>query len=336
MILLLALLSQDTTAEAVATTLAALRERVGRSVVALEMDRDEDPEGKMARGALAAHTDYYNRPKGPTSGVIYSADGYILTSAWNVSGTLRKGTLRATLWDGRELPATLLGVDERIDAALLKVDADGLPVLPKADLGKLGQGAFLALVGRSPDKTAPTVNFGILSAMDRHRKVSVQTDAEINYGNCGGALVTPRGELVGIAHHVRPDAVWGQSGGVGFACKLAEIDAVLERLKKGEKIAAEKRPWAGFQPGDGDAEFAGIEVAMVMPESPALKAGLKPGDIITHAAGVEVPDMVAFQEVLDARKIGDVLELKVKRREKRGGPAKDVALKLTLEGRAQP
>ncbi len=332
---LLALGLQDATAEAVAKTLAALRERAGRSVVAIEMDREEDPEGRMARGALATHSDYYNRPKGPTSGVIYAAEGLILTSAWNVSGTIRKGTLRATLWDGRELPAALLGVDERIDVALLKVEAEGLPVLPKADLATIGQGSFLALVGRSPDRGSPTLNLGILSARDRFKKASVQTDAEINYGNCGGALVTLRGELVGVAHHVRPEAVWGQSGGVGFACKLAEIDAVLERLKKGERIAAEKRPWTGIQPGDGDAEFQGIEVAMVFPESPAQKAGLKPKDVVTHADGKELPDMVAFQEILDAKKIGDVLELKVKRREGKG-PAKDLTLKLTLEGRAQP
>jgi serine protease Do len=335
-LLLASLLAQDGTAGAVAKTLAALRETAGRSVVALEMERDEDPEGRMGRGALAAYTDYYNRPKGPTSGVIYGADGLILTSAWNVSGTIRKGTLRATLWDGRELPATLLGVDERIDIALLKVEGEGLPLLPKAELPALGQGSFVAMIGRSPDKGATTVNLGILSAKDRHRKVSLQTDAEINYGNCGGALVTLRGELAGIAHHVRPEAVWGQSGGVGFACKLAEIDAVLERLKKGERIAAEKRPWAGIQPGDGDAEFQGIEVAMVLPESPAQKAGLKPGDVITHADGRELPDMVAFQEIIDAKKIGDVLDLKVKRREKKNGPAKDVALKLTLEGKVQP
>lgn len=335
MSLLLLLLAQDTTHDAVAGALAALRESAGRAVVALQMERDEDPEGRMARGALAAHTDYYNRPKTPCSGVIYGADGLILTSAWNVSGVIRKNTLRATLWDGRELPAELLGVDERIDVALLKVDATGLPTLPKADPAKLGQGAFVALLGRSPDPRASTLNFGILSALSRHRGASVQTDAEINYGNCGGALVTLRGELVGVAHHVRPDAVWGQSGGVGFACKLAEIDAVLERLKKGEKIAAEKRPWPGFQPGDGDPDFSGILVAMIFPESPALKAGLKPGDVITHADGKEVPDMVAFQEVVDAKKIGDVLLLKVKRREKTG-PAKDLELKLTLEGRAQP
>ena len=179
------------------------------------------------------------------------------------------------------------------------------------------------------------MNLGILSAKDRFKKASVQTDAEINYGNCGGALVTLRGELVGIAHHVRPEAVWGQSGGVGFACKLAEIDAVLERLKKGEHIAAEKRPWTGIQPGDGDAEFQGIEVAMVFPDSPAQKAGVKPKDVVTHADGKELPDMVAFQEILDGKKIGDILELKVKRREGKG-PAKDVVLKLTLEGRAQP
>lgn len=333
--LLLALLAQDTTAEAVAKTLASLRETAGRAVVALEMERDEDPEGRMARGALAAHTDYYNRPKGPTSGVIYAAEGLILTSAWNVSGTIRKGTLRATLWDGRELPATLLGWDERIDVALLKIEAAGLPVLPRAELAKLGQGSFVAMIGRSPEKGSTTVNLGILSAMDRHRRASLQTDAEINYGNCGGALVSLRGELIGIAHHVRPEAVWGQSGGVGFAAKLAEIDAVLERLKKGERIAAEKRPWTGIQPGDGDAEFQGIEVAMVLPESPAQKAGVKPKDVVTHADGKPLPDMVAFQEILDAKKIGDVLELKIKRREGKG-PAKDVVLKLTLEGRAQP
>ena len=336
MTLLLALCLQgDATAEAVAKTLAALRAAAGRSVVALDMEREEDPEGRLGRGGLAAYTDYYNRPKGPSSGVIYSAEGLILTSAWNVSGTIRKGTLRATLGDGRELPATLLGVDERIDVALLKVEAEGLPVLPKADLGKIGQGSFVALIGRSPDRGATTVNLGILSAMDRFKKASVQTDAEINYGNCGGALVTLRGELVGIAHHVRPEAVWGQSGGVGFACKLAEIDAVLERLKKGERIAAEKRPWTGIQPGDGDAEFQGIEVAMVFPDSPAQKAGVKPKDVVTHADGKELPDMVAFQEILDAKKIGDVVDVKLKRRLPKGG-WEERAVKLKLEGRAQP
>src|SRR5689334_24140613 len=162
--LLLALLLTAAGDDPFAPTLAKLRETAAKSVVAIEVERDSDPDGITGSGAVAQHRDYYNRPKGPTSGVIYEAGGFILTSRFNVSGGIRKNGLKVTLWDGRQLVGELLGTDEERDIALVRIDAKELPVLPRADVSALGQGSFVALLGRSPDKSHPTVNFGILSA----------------------------------------------------------------------------------------------------------------------------------------------------------------------------
>lgn len=317
-----------------APVLARLRETAAKSVVAIDVERDKDPDGITGSGAVAQHRDYYNRPKGPTSGVIYEADGFILTSRFNVSGTIRKNGLKVTLWDGRELSGELLGTDEQRDIALVKVDARDLPVLPRADLSTLGQGSFLALLGRSPDRSHPTVNVGILSAMNRMGKAAVQTDAEMNYGNTGGALMTLKGELVGVACNIKPDTVWGQSGGVGFACKLAEIDAMLPRLKQGEKIEAEKRPFLGIRPGEGNPDVEGIQVAEVMKDSPAEKAGLKKEDVLVELGGLKITDFESLKEALEPHKIGEEVELKVMRKGKEGWQEK--AFKLKLDGRAEP
>jgi S1-C subfamily serine protease len=317
-----------------APILAKLRETAAKSVVAIDVERDSDPDGITGSGAVAQHRDYYNRPKGPTSGVIYEADGFILTSRFNVSGGIRKNGLKVTLWDGRQLQGELLGTDEQRDIALVKIDAKDLPVLPRADAAAVGQGTFVALVGRSPDKSHPTINFGILSAMSRMSKTAVQTDAEMNYGNAGGALLTLKGELVGVACNIKPDTVWGQSGGVGFACKTAEIDKLLERLKKGEKIEAEKRPFLGIRPGEGNPDVEGIQIAEVMKDSPAEKAGLKKEDVLVELGGVKITDSESLKEALEPRKIGEEIELKVKRKAKDGWQEK--SFKLKLEGKAEP
>lgn len=331
MILALALLAPQGE-EALARVLRKLREEVGRSVVAIEIAREKDPDGEGA-GSTSAQNDYYSRPRGPVSGIVYEADGHILTSYFNVSGTIRPGGIRVTLPDGRELPGELLGWHQERDIALLKVDAKELPVLPKADLAGVGQGSFLALVGRSPDKRSPTLNQGILSALNRMENSAVQTDAEMNYGNAGGALVTLRGELVGVASHVKPLTSWGQSGGVGFACKTAEIDGLLGRLKNREKIAAEPRPFLGVRPGEGDPAVEGMPVGQVLPDSPAAKAGLKDGDVITEFDGKKVADFESLRTLLRARKIGDEIPLKVKR--KAGDAVRELEFRVKLEGRPE-
>jgi serine protease Do len=332
--LLLAILLASAGDDPFAPILGKLRESAAKSVVAIDVERDSDPDGITGSGAVAQHRDYYNRPKGPTSGVIYESDGFILTSRFNISGGIRKNGLKVTLWDGRQLQGELLGTDEQRDIALVKIDAKDLPVLPRADAAAVGQGTFVALVGRSPDKSHPTINFGIVSAMSRMSRTAVQTDAEMNYGNAGGALLTLKGELLGVACNIKPDMVWGQSGGVGFACKTAEIDKLLERLKKGEKIEAEKRPFLGIRPGEGSPDVEGIQIAEVMKDSPAEKAGLKKEDVLVELGGVKITDSESLKEALEPRKIGEEIELKLMRKAKDGWQEK--SFKLKLEGKAEP
>ncbi len=320
----------DDASAALARRLQKLRSEVSKSVVAIEVERETDPDGRGARGPVAAHEDYYNRPKGPTSGVIYEADGFILTSYFNISGGLKKNGIKVTRWDGKEFVAELLGFDEQRDIALLKIDATGLPVLPRADFAKLAQGLFVALVGRSPDKENPTINLGILSAMNRMEKTAVQTDAEMNYGNAGGALVTLAGELVGIACNIKPKTPWGQSGGVGFACKTPEIDKVLPRLKNKEHIVAEKKPFLGIRPGEGNAEVEGVQVAEVVKDSPADKAGIKKDDVLTELDGKKLTDFESLKDVLAEKKVGDEVVIQGKR--KAGKKYDDKEFKLKLAG----
>lgn len=314
--------------------LTKLRDRAAKSVVAIEVERDNDPDGITGSGAVSQHRDYYNRPKGPASGVIYESDGFILTSRFNVSGGIRKHGLKVFLWDGREIEGELLGTDEQRDIALVRIEASGLPVLPHADLSTVTQGTFVALLGRSPDKSNPTLNFGILSALNRMNKTAVQTDAEMNYGNAGGALITLKGELIGIACNIKPDTVWGQSGGVGFACKSSEIDQLLGRLKKGERIEAEKKPFLGIRPGEGNPDVEGVQIAEVIKDSPAEKAGLRKDDVLTEFAGLKITDFESLKEALDLQKIGQEVPLKVMRKAKDGWA--EQSFKLKLEGKAEP
>jgi len=315
-----------------AQLLRKLRTEVGRSVVAIEVQRETDPDGHGGRGAVAQHEDYYNRPKGPTSGVIYEADGFILTSYFNISGGLKKDGIKVTLASGKECSAELLGFDEQRDIALLKIAEKGLPALPKADYSKLSQGLFVVLVGRSPDKENPTINLGILSAMSRMEKAAVQTDAEMNYGNVGGALVNLRGELVGVACGIKPKTPWGQSGGVGFACKTAEIDALLPRLKNREHILAEKKPFLGIRPGEGNPEVEGLQIVEVLKDSPAEKAGIKKDDVLTELDGKKLTDFESLRDVLSEKKVGDDVTIKAKRKKGKAKEYEDKEFKLKLGG----
>ena len=316
-----------------APILSKLRETAAKSVVAIDVERDSDPDGITTSGAVSQHRDYYNRPKGPTTGVIYEADGYILTSRFNVSGGIRKNGLKVILWDGRQVAGELLGTDEQRDIALIKIAEKDLPVLPHADYSALRQGTLVALLGRSPDPGQPTVHVGILSALSRMNKTAVQTDAEMNYGNAGGALITLKGELIGVACNIKPDTVWGQSGGVGFACKLAEIDGLMERLKKGERIAAEKRPFLGIRGGEGNPDVEGIQIVDVMKDSPAEKAGLKKEDVLVELGGIKITDSESLKEAIEPHKIGEEVPLKVMRKNKEGWQPKE--FKLKLEGKAE-
>jgi serine protease Do len=327
MIALLLFLAQDPDAGTVARVLQALREKVARSVVAIEVERDSDPEGRTGSGQVGSHTDYYNRPKGPTTGTVIDEDGYILTTYFNISGKVR--TITVTAWDGKEYEAELLGFDQARDIALLKIDRKDLPVLPAAK--EVNQGDFVVIVGRSPDKANPTMNHGILSATMRQRGTAVQTDAELNYGNVGGPLVNLKGELIGVTSHIRPREPWGQSGGVGFATKLSEIQKVLPDLKDRKQIVEAKQPFLGVGPGEGNAEVEGVEVGQIVPGSPAEKAGLQPGDILYEFDGAKITQFDELRQKIAEKKPGDEVVVKVKRKD--DGVWRDKEFKVKLEER---
>jgi serine protease Do len=319
--------------ESTAATLRSIRDKVAPSVVAIEAAWKNDPEGAGAGGGSGRQLDYYNRPAGPSTGVVLTPDGYILTCAFNVSGDLLRLTVITP--DGRRHEAKRLGWDPKLDVALLKIEAKDLKPLPRAKIEDAKQGDFVCVVGRAPDPASPTINLGILSALRRKEDTAVQTDAEINYGNVGGPLVDLEGAILGVVSHVRPGHPWGQSGGVGFATRMAEIDKVLENLKKGVQVSEKevKAPWIGIVAAEPPEGVKGVVVDQVLPGSPAEEAGLDSGDIITAVDGrpVESPDVLRTELLKKAagvdrqlsirRTVGaKVQELKVKIRPAAGAP----------------
>jgi serine protease Do len=325
MIYLLLLVQDEATTAQVAKVIQALRDKAAKSVVAIEVDRDSDPDGRTGSGGHGTHGDYYNRPAGPTSGTVIDEGGFILTSYFNVSGKVKK--IAVTIWDGREFEAELFGFDQARDVALLKIDCKELPVLPHAK--ELKQGDFVVVVGRSPDKGNPTVNHGIVSATMRQRGTALQTDAELNYGNVGGPVVNLRGELLGVASHIRPREPWGQSGGVGFATKISEIQKVLPDLKEKKQVAEAKQPFLGVQPGEGVPDVEGVEIGQVVPGSPAEKAGILPGDVIVEFDGAKVTEFEELRQKILDKKIGDEATIKLKRKnDKKEWEEKTIKVKL--------
>jgi len=321
--------AQDPLAEEMAKALRSVRDSVGKSVVAIEVIRGEDPDGETGGGPAAVHQDYYNRPDGPVTGTIISADGYILTTAFNVSGEVKRITV--TTPDGRRHEAKRLGADRKLDIALLKIEAKDLPVLKRAKPGDARVGDFVCVVGRGPDPSVATVNQGILSALTRWSGTGVQTDAEVNYGNVGGPLVTLGGELIGITSHIHPRAPWGQSGGVGFASKNAEIDKVLEDLKKGKDIAKPVQgPWIGALLAEPRAGVEGVPVDQILPNSPAEEAGLDSGDVIAAVEDKPVKSIDELKAAIAKKKIGDEIELTLRRLKRDGKTWEVKKIKIKL------
>ena len=115
-------------------------------------------------------------------------------------------------------------------------------------------------------------------------------------------------------------------------CKTAEIDALLERLKKGERIEAEKRPFLGIRPGEGNPDVEGIQIVDVIKDSPAEKAGLKKDDVLIELGGIKITDFESLKEALELRKIGDEVVLKAMRKAKSGYQEKTFTLKLEGTG----
>lgn len=223
------------------------------------------------------------------SGVIIDAkNGYIVTNAHVVS---EAQSILVRLKDGRRFTAKLIGADNEHDVALLQIHANNLTQLPLADSSNLKVGDFVAAVG-SPYDLQQTVTSGIISALHRSNlgiekfEDFIQTDAPINPGNSGGALVDSQGKFIGMnTAIVAPDHVGNV--GIGFSIPSNTVKRVVKQLIQYGKI---QRGMVGVQVQTLTPDLAqafnmpgqkGAVVSMVMPNSPAAKAGLKVGDIIT-------------------------------------------------------
>ncbi|HEX8652821.1 MAG TPA: DegQ family serine endoprotease [Pyrinomonadaceae bacterium] len=260
------------------------------------------------------------RERGLGSGVIVSADGHILTNHHVVDGAEE---IRVELNDNRSLAAKVIGSDPPSDLAVLKVDAQGLPVLPLGDSDRVRVGDIVLAVG-NPLGVGQTVTMGIISAKGRSTGLSdgsfedfLQTDAPINTGNSGGALVNTNGELVGINSQILSPS--GGNIGIGFAIPANMARSVMDQLLKGGKV---RRGMLGLTIQSVTADLAsslglpnvrGALVSSVQPGSPAERAGVRRGDVITAFNGAPVSDSNSLRNQVARTQPGTEVTLTVSR-----------------------
>jgi serine protease Do len=264
------------------------------------------------------------------SGVIVTADGYILTNNHVIDGAT---DIRVTLMDKREFKATLVGGDAKTDIALLKIEASNLPAITIADSSKVQVGDYVLALG-NPFGVGQTVTMGIVSATGRgglgieDYEDFIQTDAPINPGNSGGALVNDRGELIGVNTAIISPA--GGNHGVGFAVPANLARQVMDDLVAHGKVT---RAYLGIVPQDITPalskafhvqENRGALVGDVTPEGPAAKAGIEKGDVIVAVNGKAVEDSNRLRMSISMMKPGSTVELKILR----GGAEKQLNVKL--------
>ena len=255
------------------------------------------------------------RGSGPVSGVVLSPDGYIITSLFNVEGELE--SIKVKLTDGTTVDAELLGIDKSRSIALLKVEAEGLPVLETVTEDEVRVGQWVLALGRSFPGEEASVALGIISAVNRISGRAIQTDADVGPENYGGALVDVEGRLVAImtpmSNSARSNAAVALRGsGIGFAVPIGDILAELDRLKAKEVI----RPaFLGIRFNTAFIR-GGARVQAVLPETGAQAAGLKADDTIIEFDGKAINTPFQLLHAIGSRATGDVVNFKVKRGKK--------------------
>jgi len=252
--------------------------------------RNSDPWHQFFFGNQGAP----QQQSGLGSGVIVSAEGYILTNNHVVESA---DEIEVTLNDSRTTQARVIGTDPDTDLAVLKIDVDKLPAIVLGNSDTLQVGDQVLAIG-NPFGVGQTVTGGIVSALGRNQlgintfENFIQTDAAINPGNSGGALVDVNGNLLGIN-----TAIYSRSGGsmgIGFAIPVSTARQVLDSIVKDGRVT---RGWIGVEPNELSAELAetfgiqpvpGVIITGVLQNGPAAQAGIRPGDVIVQVAGQAV------------------------------------------------
>ncbi|MYM69233.1 Do family serine endopeptidase [Pseudoduganella sp. FT55W] len=251
-------------------------------------ERDEDSDDESSLG----------------SGVIVSAQGYILTNNHVVEAA---DEIEVVLADGRKAAAKLVGTDPETDLAVIKIALEKLPVIVLGQAEQAQVGDVVLAIG-NPFGVGQTVTMGIISALGRnnlhinHFENFIQTDAAINFGNSGGALVDSSGNLLGIN-----SAIYSQTGGsvgIGFAIPVTTAKSVMEAIIKSGHVV---RGWIGVETQEITPELAasfdltresGAIIAGVVRNGPADKGGIKPGDILLSVDGKPVKDTTSMLNLI--------------------------------------
>jgi serine protease Do len=272
------------------------------------------------------------------SGVIVSADGYILTNT-HVIGNQSESIRVTTTRDGQERPAKLIGIDEVSDLAVVKIDGTDLPTLPWGDSLRLRVAEWVLAVG-NPYQLNGTVTLGIVSTVSRSAEQVgsyqdfIQTDAAINPGNSGGALINARGELVGIN-----TMIYTQTGGyqgIGFAIPSNAAREIMNELIQNGVVSWGSIGGVGWVTIDERAArrnglpSAGVYVENILRNASAYRAGLEPGDFV-----VAINDQPAISgdqilRIVTRMKVGTTVTLRVFKQDGR-----QVDLRVPVVARAE-
>ena len=256
------------------------------------------------------------------SGVIISADGYILTNLHVVDTLFDAFNAQVTLVDGRQTPATVVAWDEGSDLAVLHINMDGLTPIPRGDDSSLRVGDVVFAIGY-PRNVGQSVSQGIVSALRRGADSTIeriQTDAAINPGNSGGALINSNGELIGLNSSILSKS--GNFEGIGFATPASlAVNALEEMVAQAiEGNAGYLGVITGEALGPRSSElFFGIDsvrgmlVESVDDGGAAMRAGIQPGDVITRVQGTKVIDGGNIMAEVRNKKPGDIIEVEVYR-----------------------
>ncbi|HPM76946.1 MAG TPA: DegQ family serine endoprotease [bacterium] len=276
------------------------------------------------------------------SGVIVTADGYILTNNHVVADAQE---IKVILLDGSEETAKVIGTDPKSDLAVVKVEHEGLTPLPLGDSDALRLGEVVLAIG-NPFGLSHTVTMGIVSAKSRANvgivdyEDFIQTDAAINPGNSGGALINTRGELVGIN-----TAIASRSGGyqgVGFAIPVNMARSIMNSLIKFGKVT---RGYVGVMIQDVRPEIAkafgldkpgGALIADVMAGGPGDEAGLKRGDVVIEYNGTAITDSAHFRNLVSQTEVDQEAKLTIIRDKKKMALTMKIAARPDDENLAQP
>jgi serine protease DegS len=249
------------------------------------------------------------------SGVIVDAIGTIVTNQHVIAGA---SSISVQLADGRVAEATIVGQDADTDIAILSLKIDNLPVMPLGRSDTLRVGDIVLAIG-NPYGLSQTVTQGIVSATGRGQlglatfENFIQTDAAINLGNSGGALIDAHGDLIGINTAVL-NRTYGGPEGIGFAIPVNLVRGVMQEILTNGHVV---RGWLGFVPQDLSDEQSvqagsaggGVTVVNIWVRSPAYQAGMRPGDVVTTLGGERVRSAQDLVAKVSALKPGAEVEL---------------------------